>query len=279
VVLQNRAKGAVAGFNAIMAALRAHADEGAGPARMVELAARESGYLLELETDRSIEAQGRIENLQELSGVAMETAAREPEAGLAEFLELVSLVGDQDEYDEDESTVTLMTLHISKGLEFPVVFVVGMEDGVFPHFRSMTDSHELEEERRLAYVGITRAQQRLYLTHAWSRTLYGQTNYNPPSRFLGEIPSELVRAIDEDEGAVIGGSGSSPNVSQIRAAVEGRREIPQISAGDTVLHERWGEGVVLTVSGSGTDAEATVRFEDVGEKRLLLAYAPLKKVG
>ena len=165
---------------------------------MVEFAAQESGYLLELETDRSIEAQGRIENIQELSGVAMETAARDPDAGLAEFLELVSLVGDQDEYDEDESTVTLMTLHIAKGLEFPVVFVVGMEDGVFPHFRSMTDTHELEEERRLAYVGITRAQQRLYLTHAWSRTLYGQTNYNPPSRFLGEIPEALLDAKESE---------------------------------------------------------------------------------
>jgi DNA helicase-2/ATP-dependent DNA helicase PcrA len=181
-----------------MTALQAHYDEGVGPARMVEFAAQESGYLLELETDRSIEAQGRIENIQELSGVAMETAARDPDAGLAEFLELVSLVGDQDEYDEDESTVTLMTLHIAKGLEFPVVFVVGMEDGVSPHFRSMTDTHELEEERRLAYVGITRAQQRLYLTHAWSRTLYGQTNYNPPSRFLGEIPEALLDAKESE---------------------------------------------------------------------------------
>jgi len=129
------------------------------------------------------------------------------------------------------------------------------------------------------YVGVTRAQERLYLTNAWSRTLFGSTSYNPSSRFLGEIPSELVRAIEEDAGSVIGGSGSSSTVSQIRAAVEGRREVPQISAGDTVLHDRWGEGVVLTVSGSGTDTEATVRFEDAGEKRLLLAYAPLKKVG
>lgn len=124
------------------------------------------------------------------------------------------------------------------------------------------------------YVGVTRARQRLYLTHAWSRMLFGSTSFNPPSRFLGEIPSELVHAIEEEN--VIGAGGE---VSPIRAAVDGRREIPQISAGDTVLHDKWGEGVVLTVSGSGSDAEATVRFEDAGEKRLLVAYAPLKKVG
>ena len=131
---------------------------------MVEFAAQESGYLAGARgRNAPIEAQGRIENIQELSGVAAETAARDPDAGLAEFLEQVSLVGEQDEYDEEESVVTLMTLHIAKGLEFPVVFIVGMEDGIFPHYRSMTDTAELEEERRLAYVGITRAQQRLYL--------------------------------------------------------------------------------------------------------------------
>ncbi len=304
-VLQNRAKGAVASFTQIMAALHAHYDEGVGPARMVELAGRESGYLLELETDRSIEAQGRIENLQELAGVAMETAARDPDAGLAEFLELVSLVGEQDEYEEEDSTVTLMTLHIAKGLEFPVVFIVGMEDGVFPHFRSMTDTHELEEERRLAYVGITRAQQRLYLTHAWSRTLYGQTNFNPPSRFLAEIPAALVDTRESETRlrrparlggrapsgpssggyAVVGLPGHSgevqvePGWEPPRPAGVPRREAPAITAGDTVIHERWGEGVVVTTSGYGDDAEATIRFGDVGDKRVLLAYAPLRKVG
>jgi DNA helicase-2/ATP-dependent DNA helicase PcrA len=298
-VLNSRAKGAVAGFNQVMTALQAHYDEGAGPARMVEFAAQESGYLLELETDRSIEAQGRIENIQELSGVAMETAARDPDAGLAEFLELVSLVGDQDEYDEDESTVTLMTLHIAKGLEFPVVFVVGMEDGVFPHFRSMTDTHELEEERRLAYVGITRAQQRLYLTHAWSRTLYGQTNYNPPSRFLGEIPEALLDAKESETrvqraSARRGGGGGysvvglpgrtdavqvEPGWTPPTPAGVPKRDAPAIVAGDTVQHERWGEGVVVTTNGYGDDAEATIRFGEVGEKRVLLAYAPLRKIG
>jgi DNA helicase-2/ATP-dependent DNA helicase PcrA len=179
----------------------------------------------------------------------------------------VALVTEQDEYDEASSTVTLMTLHNAKGLEFEVVFIVGMEDGVFPHFRSMTDTAELEEERRLAYVGITRARRRLYLTHAWSRSLFGASSYNPPSRFLAEIPKELIEEVQAqaEEREEDAGPGPGP--------------APDVSAGDTVRHERFGEGVVLTVSGRGDDAEAVIHFEDQGEKRLLLAYAPLEKVG
>ena len=307
-LLNNRAKGAVATFNQVMTALRAHLDDGAGPARMVEFAAQESGYLMELETERTVDAQGRIENIQELSGVAMELAARDTEVGLEGFLEQVSLVGDQDEYDEDQSTVTLMTLHIAKGLEFPVVFIVGMEDGIFPHFRSMTDTHELEEERRLAYVGITRAQQRLYLTYAWSRTLYGQTSFNPPSRFLGELPQHLMESRASETrrqapsryggsagSSAAGGSGGGgytviglpgrgeavevePGWTPPKVPAVKRRESPEIRAGDTVQHDKWGEGVVVTTNGYGEDAEATIRFAEVGEKRVLLAYAPLRKV-
>jgi DNA helicase II / ATP-dependent DNA helicase PcrA len=280
--LQARAKGAVAGFVGVMDTLQAAFDSGARPQRMIEAAATESGYLLELETDRTVEAEGRIENIRELGGVAAEFEERNPQGGLSDFLETVSLVGEQDEYDEESGSVTLMTLHNAKGLEFPVVFIIGLEDGIFPHYRSMGDQAQLEEERRLMYVGVTRARERLYLTHAWSRSLFGQTSYNPPSRFLGEIPSELVRML-EDEESVIGGSGSSAseasNVSAIRSAVEGRREPITVTAGDTVVHDKWGEGVVLQISGSGTDAEAVVRFEDAGEKRLLLAYAPLTRVG
>ena len=269
-----RAKGAIAGFVGVMQRLQEAFESGATPQRMVEAAATESGYLLELEAERTVEAEGRIENLRELGGVAAEFEQRSPDGSLAEFLEQVSLVSEQDEYDEESGSVTLMTLHNAKGLEFPVVFIIGLEDGVFPHYRSMGDPAHLEEERRLMYVGVTRARERLYMTYAWSRTLFGSTSYSPPSRFLGEIPTELVRALEEDEHGVAEGASVSP----IRAAVEGRREIPQISAGDTVLHDKWGEGVVLTVNGSGTDAEATVRFEDAGEKRLLVAYAPLKRV-
>jgi len=273
-----RARGAVAGFVQVMDGLAQALGSGSGAPRMVEAAATDSGYLLELESERTIEAEGRIENIKELVGVAAEHEGRFPDEGLAGFLEQVALVSEQDEYDEEASAVTLMTLHNAKGLEFPVVFIVGLEDGVFPHYRSMGDSAELEEERRLAYVGITRARERLYLCHAWSRSLFGTTSYNPPSRFLSEIPAELLRSIEEEEeagSAVIGGRSSS-----IREAVTtGRREPLEVSPGDTVLHDKWGEGVVLTVSGSGGDAEATVIFEDAGQKRLLLAYAPLRKVG
>jgi DNA helicase-2/ATP-dependent DNA helicase PcrA len=300
-MLQTRAKGAVAGFNQIMTAIQHHLVDGAGPARMVEFAALESGYLGELEEERTVDAQGRIENLQELSGVAAELLARQPDADLETFLEQVSLVGEQDEYDEDASSVTLMTLHIAKGLEFPVVFIVGMEDGIFPHYRSMTDTAQLEEERRLAYVGITRAQQRLVLTHAWSRTLFGQTQYNPASRFLGEMPEQLFDLRegqgssrqaafggrlrrDEDGGRVIGGTrhGDDAPLRDWKPPAPGgipKREGPVIGPGDTVIHEKWGEGVVLTVSGSGDGTEATITFAEVGDKRVLLAYAPLRKAG
>jgi DNA helicase-2/ATP-dependent DNA helicase PcrA len=161
-----------------------------------------------------------------------------------------------------------MTLHNAKGLEFDVVFMVGMEDGVFPHYRSMGDPAQMEEERRLAYVGITRARRRLYLTHAWSRSLFGGSNYNPASRFLSEIPSDLVHWVE--------GEGTPANARTNGGRSE--RQPVAVAAGDTVMHDKWGEGVVLSVSGAGDRAEATISFEDVGEKRILLAYAPLAKL-
>src|SRR5438105_53426 len=263
--LGQRAKGAVAGFVEVMSGLAAIANEGAGVARMVEEAFTESGYMAELEEERTVESMGRIENLKELVGVAAEFEVRNPGGTLADFLEQVALVSEVDEYDEEEPAVTLMTLHNAKGLEFDVVFIVGMEDGVFPHYRSMPDPAQLEEERRLAYVGITRARRRLYLTHAWSRSLFGGSNYNPPSRFLSEIPSHLLNVVKADQqqsGGPTDGFGHEP---------------VDIREGDTVFHDRWGEGVVVAISGAGQRAEATIAFEDVGEKRLLLAYAPLAK--
>ncbi len=164
-----------------------------GPGDLLQAALTDSGYLAELEAEGSVEAAGRIENLGELVGSAREFTR------LDEFLEQVALVADTDDLDDD-NRVVLMTLHSAKGLEFPAVFLVGMEEGVFPHSRALTEPVELEEERRLAYVGITRAQQRLFLAHAWSRQLFGSTNYNPPSRFIDEIPAELI----EQTGAVSG---------------------------------------------------------------------------
>jgi DNA helicase-2/ATP-dependent DNA helicase PcrA len=265
--LSSRARGGVAEFTRVMDRLRDLLAEGAKPSRMIEAAFTESGYYAELDAERTVEAESRKENLRELVGVGAEFEARFEDAALPEFLEQVALVTEQDEYDEAASAVALMTLHNAKGLEFEVVFIAGMEDGIFPHHRSMTDPQELEEERRLAYVGITRARRKLYLCHAWSRSLFGSSSYNPPSRFLGELPMDLVHEIQGRE-------------REVTAAELGHgHPVPEVAAGDTVVHDRFGEGVVLAVSGQGTDAEAVVHFEEEGEKRLLLAYAPLKKIG
>jgi DNA helicase II / ATP-dependent DNA helicase PcrA len=264
-----------------------------GPAAVLEAAVAGSGYLAELEAEHSIEAQGRIENLAELVGVAKEID------DVATFLESVSLVADTDQLpgEADDSSVLLMTLHSAKGLEFPVVFILGMEDGVFPHLRSLGEPDQMEEERRLAYVGITRARERLYLSSAWSRTIFGSTQYNPPSRFLDEIPSELVEEVggrrrqrrswsrggDDTDGRIIGAGGRSRIVE---SALRGGRTPPPstgaeslgLRVGEDVRHARFGEGVILELSGTGDKAEALVRFPGVGEKRLLLSWSPLERI-
>ena len=212
------------------------------------------------------------------------------------FLEAISLVTDLDENDPEQSSVTLMTLHSAKGLEYPVVFLIGLEDGVFPHVRSLGDPDELEEERRLCYVGITRAEQRLYLCHAWSRMMFGSTDYRPPSRFLEEIPAALIDAsAAEDSGRKRGGGLGAHREAVVAAAM--RRQAPAsdrpgqpsstgahgadqlgLRVGDDVSHERFGEGVIVDIEGSGDKAEAIVRFRDAGEKRLLLVWAPLTRL-
>jgi DNA helicase-2/ATP-dependent DNA helicase PcrA len=191
-----------------------------------------------------------------------------------------------------------MTIHAAKGLEFPAVFIMGLEEGVFPHLRSIGEPDELEEERRLAYVAITRAQERLYLSHAWSRTLYGGTQYNPPSRFLDEIPERLVESIEQKRASRGGrtynsggfgygsrGAGVDANRDRIveaamRSAGPGRQtgaEALGIKTGDDVVHAKWGEGVVLQIRGEGDKAEVVINFPSVGEKTLLLSWAPIKK--
>jgi DNA helicase II / ATP-dependent DNA helicase PcrA len=261
-----------------------------GPATLLEAVLEGSGYVAELEAERSIESEGRLENLSELVGVAREFET------VDEFLEQISLVSDTDQLDEEDSAVVLMTLHSAKGLEYPAVFLIGLEDGVFPHLRSLGEPEQLEEERRLAYVGITRAQQRLHLTHAWSRMLFGSTQYNPPSRFLDEIPAELVESIEgtrRGSRRAIGASrweGSSPDPGRGRDRIVEQALTPRgpqpsgadslgLKIGDDVRHAKWGEGVILDIEGQGDKTEAVVRFPDIGEKRLLLAWAPLDKVG
>jgi DNA helicase II / ATP-dependent DNA helicase PcrA len=249
------------------------------PRAVLEAILSRTGYTAELEATRSLEAQGRLENLAELVGVAGEYETIE------QLLEAVSLVADQDELTDDDSSVVLMTLHTAKGLEFPSVFIVGLEDGVFPHLRSLGEPDELEEERRLCYVGITRARQRLYLSHAWSRSLFGSTQYNPPSRFLKEIPEHLTSMVEGGRQARLAERGRA---GIVESALRGRGATPArtsgaeqlgLRVGDDVVHGKWGEGVVLEVIGEGDKAEGIVRFAGVGEKRLLLAWAPLKKIG
>jgi ATP-dependent DNA helicase UvrD/PcrA len=253
--------------HSLEAAIPPRSNESPGLRSLIEITWERSGYMAELSTERTIEALGRVENLKELAGVAAEFEEHFPDGTLDDFLSQISLVSEQDEYDEEESTVTLMTLHNAKGLEFPIVFIVGMEDGVFPHMRSLGEPAELEEERRLAYVGITRAKERIYLTYAWSRSLWGGSNYNPPSRFLKEIPRELVQVVGDDQAGLFADSPRYPDMD--RAALGWK-------VGQEVTHDRWGSGVITSMSGMGERAEATVWFADQGEKRLVLAYAPIK---
>ncbi len=284
-----------------------------GPGDLLQAALEQSGYLAELEAEDTVESAGRLENLAELVGSAREFTR------LDEFLEQVSLVADTDELPDGEvdDQVVLLTLHSAKGLEFPVVFLTGAEESVFPHSRALTEPDELEEERRLAYVGITRAKERLFVTHAWSRNLFGSTQYNPPSRFLEEIPDELV----EMQGNVTGrsaygrqslrpryerGAGTIPPYRRrgrgagadeprradfhrdrvVEAAIAaGQRRGPAptdahdlgLRIGDDVEHPAFGEGVIIELRGQGESAEATVHFSGVGTKHLALAFAPLRK--
>ncbi len=215
----------------------------------LEAALTRSGYISELEAERSVEAQGRLENLQELIGsareyddaldsgdlsgmVAIAGVGIGEEASLPQgmvrvqtFLESISLVTDLDENDPEQSSLTLMTLHSAKGLEFPVVFLIGLEDGVFPHVRSLGDPDELEEERRLCYVGLTRAEERLYLCHAWSRMMFGATDYRPPSRFLEEIPESLVEFSGSDTRPRRGSGGRRASRSSCRGGDAAREHV------------------------------------------------------
>lgn len=276
--LSRKAVGGLQAFLALMSELKGMLNAGASIAEVIKATWERSGYMAELEADRSIEALGRVENIKELAGVAAEFSQRLPDGTLEDFLAQIRLVSEQDEYDEEESSVTLMTLHNAKGLEFPVVFIVGFEDGVFPHMRSLTEPEELEEERRLAYVGITRAKQRLYLTHALNRSLWGGVNYNPPSRFLREIPSELLNKISDQprHGGRSAGQSSSGTRSLPPRYPDMDRANARWRVGQEVAHARWGTGVITSLSGYGEKAEATIWFSDQGEKRLLLAYAPIK---
>ncbi|PTA44426.1 DNA helicase PcrA [Micromonospora sp. RP3T] len=316
--ISTRAANGIAEFVGLLDSARELTATGT-PEEVLEALLTRSGYLAELEESLDPQDAGRVDNLQELVSVAREYTERieslgadDERATLAGFLEQVALVADADAIPSDDpdhqGVVTLMTLHTAKGLEFPVVFLTGLEDGVFPHLRSLGDTRELEEERRLAYVGITRARQRLYLSRAVTRSAWGAPAYNPPSRFLEELPPELVRwertegsytswggggggvggRADRMSGGGRGGfTGGTPRATQLakRLGVDASRlatasdlkQAPKVSVGDRVNHQRYGLGRVLAVEGAGPGARAQIDF---GEQTmwLVLRHAPIDKL-
>lgn len=306
--LATRSVNAIRQFAEVLEGLRVMAADGTPADEVLEAALTRSGYLSTLESSTDPQDETRVENLAELVAVAREfvvgaatlgddtsdddaegVAAADREADLTPgslpaFLEQVALVADADQLPESgEGVVTLMTLHTAKGLEFPVVFLTGMEDGVFPHMRSLGDNTELEEERRLAYVGITRARQRLYLTRATVRSAWGAPSYNPASRFLDEVPENLVDW-RRTGSAPTQWTPSQPAASFRTSTVAARQKkkaagpIVSLSPGDRVTHDSFGMGSVVAVEGAAEKAVATVDFGSQGVKRLLLRYAPVQKL-
>ncbi|NCV79274.1 MAG: DNA helicase PcrA [Actinobacteria bacterium] len=285
-----RAAAAINEFTAMISALAVLVEAKTKPSVVVEAALEQSGLLKELVDSTDPQDEVRVENLKELVAVSMEYEERpfedlgeDEEISLAGFLEKVSLVADADEIPEGEDhggVVTMMTLHTAKGLEFPTVFLTGMEDGIFPHSRTLGEKDEIEEERRLAYVGLTRARQRLYISRAEYRSTWGAPNYNPPSRFLDEIPEEVIEWRNQSRTSV------SPSlVKRTRTATTpppratGKKSVAmELAVGERVSHDTFGLGTVVAVAGAGDKAEATINFGQYGEKRLLLRYAPVEKL-
>ncbi len=315
-----RSLNAITGFVGLVDELQSMVDAGERPDVVLETVLERSGYLAELEGSDDPQDQTRVENLAELVAVAREFAddpvagpSADPaevedgtaSVGLGDFLERVALVADADQIPdspdgEDGGVVTLMTLHTAKGLEFPVVFLTGLEDGVFPHSRSLGDQPELEEERRLAYVGVTRAEQRLYLSRAVVRSAWGAPSHNPASRFLDEMPIDLVdwrrtEAAQTQWGRPDLASGSPARLGQPTAAgrrnfssaaaradaaakSRSTREVPSLDPGDRVVHDSFGMGTVVALEGSADKQVASIDFGSEGVKRLLLRYAPVEKL-
>ena len=289
--MATRSVASVDDFVKLITAMRTLVEASTPPSVIGEAILEQSGLAKELQESGDPQDETRLENLHELIAVAREYEERAGEEGeeasLNAFLEQVALVADSDQIPDGEDhggVVTLMTLHTAKGLEFPVVFLTGLEEGVFPHSRSMGDPKEIEEERRLAYVGVTRARQRLYLLRAIARSAWGSPILNPPSRFIGEIPDELITwSRSESESTASFTSGRNANQSYSPApSPTGRRlansALPILNPGDRVLHDTFGMGTVLAVAGGQERAEATIDFGTFGAKRLLLRYAPVEKI-
>ena len=300
--LASRSQKAIAGFVRMIDELAGLVERGEETAEVLEAVYARSGYTAELEASEDPQDGSRLDNLAELVTVAREFAGdaavadlddsdvevgAPPPGSLAAFLERVALVADADQIpDDDSGMVTLMTLHTAKGLEFPVVFLTGWEDGVFPHMRALGDPKELAEERRLAYVGITRAEARLYLTRALLRSAFGQPGANPESRFLAEVPPDLVewRRAAPERSAPVGrfGFGKRPTATD-----RGTWKVPErslapalsLAVGDRVAHDKYGLGTVVAADGAGPRATATIDFGSAGTVRLMLiGGVPMQKL-
>jgi len=282
--LGTAARRAFARFMSTIERLKERVDSGAPVAEVLEETLRETGYLDALEAERTIEAQGRIENLGELVQVAREYDAQPSTgeaAGVAEFLQQISLIADADTLRDDEGLVTLMTLHNAKGLEFPIVFMIGCEDGVFPHSRAL-DEGSLEEERRLAYVGITRAMRDLYITYARRRNVFGDQSFGVRSRFIDEIPRELTDQPDRNAVGAGRPAGLGRVASWGTAAAASAEALGEpagggavFRVGDDVVHAAFGDGVVTGVEPGGI---VVVNFASEGRERKLMAdYAPIRR--
>jgi DNA helicase-2/ATP-dependent DNA helicase PcrA len=255
------------------------------PSEILEKLYYNSGYNAMLTAENTVENQTRIENIHEFIVSAREYEKSAEEPTLSEFLESTALIADVDNYDEEQDSVVLMTLHSAKGLEFPVVFMCGMEDGLFPSQRSMYSSEEIEEERRLCYVGITRAKKELYLTYAERRSMYGGSTYSKASRFLDEIPTEFIKTIESKIPKAAQGAKTSQS-EMFDKIFERKKTTPvtvaqptsfEFKAGDMVEHRKFGKGMILSVTPSGNDVKVEIVFDDVGTKSLMGSFAKLKK--
>ncbi|MDR2453134.1 MAG: ATP-binding domain-containing protein, partial [Bifidobacteriaceae bacterium] len=323
--LTARAKRSVAELDHLLGQLAEMSAGGAGPAQILDYALERSSYLAELQESRDPQDASRVENLAELHAVASEFEAAAPDGALADFLERVSLVADSDQLPPEapeaadeaparqsasSGQVTLMTVHTAKGLEFPVVFVTGLEDGTFPHRRSIGQDRELEEERRLVYVALTRARQRLYISRAEARTTFGRPEYYPASRFIEDIPPAVLdwrrergsasqlqaeapgsgagyRSAKQFGGAWAAkaragrgpaGGGGGGGASFGSATPRPAGQVPQLEPGDLVTHDAYGLGHVLAVESEGSSQVARIEFRDEGVKRILLRFAPVTKL-
>ncbi len=256
---------------------------------IVEQVLEKTGYRTMLKNEKTIEAESRLENIEEFLSVTKAFEEQSDDKSLVSFLTDLALISDIDKLDEEEDTsqgnIILMTMHAAKGLEFPVVFIIGMEENIFPHSRSIGDDDEMEEERRLAYVGITRAEERLFISCAQSRTIFGRGSFNSPSRFIGEISDEIIEIVGGQNSGNRGTTATSSAIPQTKKAAVIRPAYKQSGGdkmgwqvGDKAVHKKWGEGMVVSVRGNGEDTELDIAFPSpTGIKRLLAKFAPIEK--